>query len=75
MKWMLLIFAAALAFLYYYHTQHPYDASKSTPVVYTKSLQNDEKKAQEAAQKAQAAIDKVNQEAQKATQGADPNQQ
>jgi hypothetical protein len=66
MKWMILLFLAALGAMYYYHTQHPYDASKSTPVVYTKSLQSDVQKADEAAKKATAAMANMNQQVQKA---------
>jgi hypothetical protein len=69
---MVVLFLAVLVLMYYYHTKHPYDPNASQPVIYTKSLQNDVKKADEAAAKAQAAIDKTLQETQKASQDAEP---
>jgi hypothetical protein len=73
MKWMILLFLAALGAFIYYQKQHPYDASKSTPVQYTKSLQNDVKKAEDTAAKAQATINQMSQQVQKAGKDESPN--
>ena len=73
MKIFLILLVAGLFYaMYYFHNKQIYDASKSEPVKYTQSLQNDVKKAEDAEAKAQAAVNKVQAETQKTSQADQP---
>ncbi|MBI3551926.1 MAG: hypothetical protein HY077_05355 [Elusimicrobia bacterium] len=71
---LLVLFVALLGCMCYFHNKQVYDASKSQPVVYTKALQGDVRKAAETAKKAQDAMSRVNQETQKAVQPEEQQQ-